>query len=311
MRQTVLLLLTLLLFGCRSDHDQQQAFSLQGAWMLQQITTPEDHTYPYDASNGTWLRFYQGDSILYECWLTQTEQALIVAPQESCGVMLIEKGGGEYLYLENEDPRPLNILNDSTITIQRMGRIYTWQRNDSIAQEWSEEILSLAKRDLTSSFANSETHSYVLSAKERHQASSILIALFLVPALAGRLHDVEVLDMRNIGHFAPHRTYNRNHIETVGIIDLMIFDIVIDRFAQVVTFLSIDRLNGIAKITVAACLHLYKHNRVAILRNDINVAMHGVPVASQNHKSLLSQIAGRQFFTPDTHLQMFRQFFLM
>ena len=173
MKKILLILMAgMLLAGC-SMRRKQSDFSLQGAWVMTQVTVPEGDTYPYSTDEGTWLRLYEGDSMMYECQLTQTAQSLVVRPDGKCGVTLIDKGGGEHLYLEGEDPRPLTVVNDSTITIQRMGRVHTWQRADSIAKEWGTEIRAIIDKDLEKGETSGDLHNYVLSATEREQANVI------------------------------------------------------------------------------------------------------------------------------------------
>jgi hypothetical protein len=86
--------------------------------------------------------------------------------------MLINKGNGEYLYLENDNPRPLTIKNDSTIIIQRNGALLTWHRADDIEKEWGTEIKDIITTDLKQT-NEKEIQSYVLSAKERQQTNVI------------------------------------------------------------------------------------------------------------------------------------------
>ena len=172
----------LLLAGC-SMKNKHPEFSLQGAWVMTQVTIPEGDMYPYSPNGGTWLRLYDADSVMYECQLTVTEQALVVKPEGKSVVTLIDKGGGEHLYLEEDDPRPLTVLNDSTITIQRMGRIYMWQRADSITKEWGMEIRALIDSESGNEMTANDTHSYVLSAKEREQASVIHKLIYAIIAI--------------------------------------------------------------------------------------------------------------------------------
>lgn len=176
------LMAVLLLTGCGMKNRRQE-FSLQGAWVMTQVTLPEGYTYRYPASTGTWLRLYEGDSIMYECRLTQTEEALVVSPEEKCGVSLIDRGHGEFLYLEGDEPRPLLVVDDSTVTIQRMGRVYAWRRVGSIAQEWGAEIRALIDRDVEHGAIANDTHSYVLSAKEREQANVIHRLVYAIIAV--------------------------------------------------------------------------------------------------------------------------------
>lgn len=162
----------MLLAGC-SMREKRPPFSLKGVWVMKQVVVPQGYVYEYPADEGTWMRLYEGDSMMYEFRLTLTEQALVVKPESKCGVTLIDKGHDEHLYLEEEDPRPLIVMNDTTITIQRMGRVSTWQRAENIEREWGTEIRAIIERDLVNGATSDDMHNYVLSAKEREQADII------------------------------------------------------------------------------------------------------------------------------------------
>lgn len=162
----------MLLAGC-SMREKRPPFSLKGVWVMKQVVVPQGYVYEYPADEGTWMRLYEGDSMMYEFKLTLTEQALVVKPESKCSVTLIDKGHDEHLYLEEEDPRPLIVMNDTTITIQRMGRVSTWQRAENIEREWGTEIRAIVERDLVNGATSDDMHNYVLSAKEREQADII------------------------------------------------------------------------------------------------------------------------------------------
>ncbi len=173
MKKFLLLLMAgMLLAGC-SMREKRPPFSLKGVWVMKQVVVPQGYVYEYPADEGTWMRLYEGDSMMYEFRLTLTEQALVVKPESKCGVTLIDKGHDEHLYLEEEDPRPLIVMNDTTITIQRMGRVSTWQRAENIEREWGTEIRAIVERDLVNGATSDDMHNYVLSAKERKQADII------------------------------------------------------------------------------------------------------------------------------------------
>ena len=109
-----------LLAGC-SDSKDDKAYTLQGAWVLQQMDRPVGYTEKYSETTGTQLRLYDGDSVMYQCRLTRTKSGLIIRPIEQTPVRLIDKGHGEHLYLEGDDPRPLTVADDSTLVIQHRG----------------------------------------------------------------------------------------------------------------------------------------------------------------------------------------------
>ena len=64
--------------------------------------------------------------------------------------------------------------DDTTMTIQRNGILYTWHRADEIADEWGEEISAI----ILSNSQEEETHRFVLSAKERKQANVIHVLIY-------------------------------------------------------------------------------------------------------------------------------------
>ena len=178
----VVLFAVTLLVGCNSEGSKSKPYCLQGAWMLSHYETPMGHTETF-SSDRTFLRIYKGDSALFQCRLTNTESAMIIQPQLQCIVTLIDKGGGENVYIEGEDPRPLTLKDDTTIVIQQNGVLYTWHRADRIGQEWGEEICSIiAAGSLHGD--NEYVSSYVLSAKERQQAGIIHVLLFSIMAVA-------------------------------------------------------------------------------------------------------------------------------
>ena len=109
---------------------------------------------------------------MYQCRLTRSESALVIQPSEISDVKVIDTGDKERLYLEDSDPFPLTILDDSTITIQQGGILYTWRRADEIAKEWKKEICGIISDDLSDDHQG-EFHSYVLSSKERRQENMI------------------------------------------------------------------------------------------------------------------------------------------
>lgn len=186
MKQILLLMASCLLLGCNTTVKKQ--YLLQGAWILRQVDYPTGYTETYAETEGTILRLYDADSIMYQCWLTRTESGLIVKPGIQLHVTLIDKGHREYVYLEGDYPRPLTVAEDSTIVIQQQGVLYTWHRVDYIANDWSTEIRGFFVTDMPKD-GTGEKQNYVLSPKERRQASFIqwilaAFAIFIILAVA-------------------------------------------------------------------------------------------------------------------------------
>jgi len=94
MKNFLSILAVCLLLGCTSKDDDRGAWTLEGAWTLRQVTYPFDRADDtYSERDGTVLRIYDGDSVMYQCWLIRTETGLIVRPDMKCSVTLIDKGG--------------------------------------------------------------------------------------------------------------------------------------------------------------------------------------------------------------------------
>jgi len=179
MKHTPILMAACLVLGCNTGSKDDKAYTLQGAWVLQQVDHPIGHTEKFSEATGTLLRLYDGDSVMHQCRLTRTESGLIIKPVGQTPVRLIDKGHGEHLYLEGDDPRPLTVADDSTLVIQRNGALYTWRLSNDIATEWGTEIREIMAADLERRDDGREQHSYVLSPKERRQANMIHAFIFL------------------------------------------------------------------------------------------------------------------------------------
>ena len=181
MRFVLMAIALCLLMACHDNTgSDEQSFVLQGAWTLQQVDYPYGRTETFSMRQGMPLRLYEGDSVIYTCMIAKTETGLIVRHSMMNHVTLLSKGNGEYVYMEDGDPRPLTIVNDSTIVIQRNGALSTWHRADDIAQDWNTEIKNIITADLQLKDENG-TQSYVLSAKERRQAD--VIHIFIIATI--------------------------------------------------------------------------------------------------------------------------------
>ena len=130
-------------------------------------------------NDGTSCLIYDHNNMLYECNISTTPTGLIIQPTAKSTVTLIDKGNGEWLYLENGDPHPLHVT-DSTITIQRIGILYTWHRDNTLYNEWGADIRDIIVRE----YGNPEAENikYMLSAKER-QLTNYIHWLIVIVAL--------------------------------------------------------------------------------------------------------------------------------
>lgn len=177
MKHFLMILTSCLLLGYSPNSSQDKQYLLQGAWILRQVVYPYGRTDTFSEQEGAPLRLYDGDSVIYTCLVAKTETGLIVRHSMKHHITLIDKGIGEYVYLEDDEPRPLTVANDTTIVIQRNGSLASWHRADDIAKEWGEEIRDIVTADLQRSDTD-DTQSYMLSAKERQQANVIHWMLF-------------------------------------------------------------------------------------------------------------------------------------
>ena len=186
MKNAFFLLLICLATACSKGVDRER-YRLHGAWTLRHVEHPVGSQYDYSIDKGaTFCIVYDGDSLLYTCQMAKTPSGLVVVPVDISQVTLIDKGGGELLYLEDGDPHPLTIGPDSLLIIQRHGVQYTWVRADDIFNEWGPELRSLIADDLEHKSAT--PNRYVLSTRERQQERTIqwfglLIGLAVVLAI--------------------------------------------------------------------------------------------------------------------------------
>ena len=134
-----LLLLLLTLVSC--THRQQPArdrSDLAGAWVLRHVEYPSGTEEDYSMQgDDTSCLIYDHKNRLYACNISTTPTGLLVKPTAATTVTLVDKGGGEWLYLEDGDPHPLRV---SDSTIHRLGILYTFSRDASLYSEWGADI---------------------------------------------------------------------------------------------------------------------------------------------------------------------------
>ena len=96
----------------------------------------------------------------------------------------------------------------------------------------------------------------------------------------------EILNMTNLRHFTAHFSHDGDDVKSPRIVKLSTADVVVDGHAQILLLLVVDRLQRVGNVTVAPCLHLYKHYPFSLLCYDVDVAVYGMPVAFKNDKPL-------------------------
>ena len=199
----LLITMCLLVFSCNDAEKDEQAFFLKGAWLLKHLEYPAGAEQDYTREgNGTLCHIFTTDSVLYECKLTATPTGLVINPRAISKITLIDKGNGEQLYLEGDDPHPLTIVNDTTIIIQRSGVKFTSIKADDIFEEWGETICQTIETDLEDN--KSGNSRYVLSARERQQERTIMLfacfstLIFIIALLLVRLIFVNRREKRQL-----------------------------------------------------------------------------------------------------------------
>ncbi len=166
-RRTILwTLLTLFLAGCNVNNPKEEVLNgLPGAWMLKHIVYPTDYERHFPEDGHTFCRIWNKDTTFLKCQVQSTASGIVIISGDNGSFELFNKGNNEYLYHENETPRPLRILNDSTITIQINGAIYTWIRNREMSEKRMDEIRNIVA-NATEEDNNTLTR-YMLSTSER------------------------------------------------------------------------------------------------------------------------------------------------
>lgn len=141
-RHLKLILLALVtLSSCSHKDSGRNVPNLNGAWTLRSVIYPEGHKFRYPNDGGTTLlRFYEGDSCLYECQWTVSPSGNVIIPNGKVSFTLIHKGNHDMLYLEDGHHRPLAFVDDTTVVIQQIGVKYTWIRNRTLPEKRMEEI---------------------------------------------------------------------------------------------------------------------------------------------------------------------------
>ena len=182
-KKWLIILVALLFVGCGQE---EREYVMQGVWTLQSREYPgggrSEITSEDEDAHGL---IYDGDSMVYVCRLIRTPSGLVMTPMERGSVTVVNKGGGEFLYLEGNYPHPLVMLDDSTMTIQRDGVKYGYRRADDIWREWGDDMRDIVASDTGT--MDAEPTNYVFSAKEREQASTIhwlIYAMIVILLLA-------------------------------------------------------------------------------------------------------------------------------
>ncbi|MCH5175387.1 MAG: hypothetical protein J1F40_05835 [Prevotellaceae bacterium] len=168
------MLSAILLSGCNTQKKEKSG--LQGAWALQKITPPDDSTHEYHVAL---YRIYDEDGMLYEYQLLPSEEAgdvLISGDMKS--YTCIDKGGGDFLYLEGNKQCMLEMPNDTTMVTQQFGMLYTWTHANTLSDSRLEEIKQIVSKDQVSAGSGTERH--ILPQEETNHTHIYIIIIIAV-----------------------------------------------------------------------------------------------------------------------------------
>lgn len=121
------ILLTLLLLVSCKGSDEEHDFDIRGVWELKCIRVPGVNEFEYTENSIVPVKVFT-DSIFYVGRESASPKGFMFSPSYSGRYKLIDKGGGEYLYLEDSDHSRLTVMDDSTINITDAGRVCEWRR---------------------------------------------------------------------------------------------------------------------------------------------------------------------------------------
>ena len=173
------ILLLMLLYGCEGQNSHDELYGLPGAWMLSSLVYPEgvEQTFPCDGVS--LCRIFGKDTTYYDCRLCSTASGIVIIPQAKGDFEVIYKGNNEFLYFEDGNLRPLTMVDDTTLIIQKHGVRYTWVRNCSMTESRINGIRDIVAND--SNDVDAEVMRYVLSTSERElKATNNMLAYIVV-----------------------------------------------------------------------------------------------------------------------------------
>lgn len=161
----ILFMFALFIVAC-SDSEESKDNAVMGVWSLVKETYPEGMSSYYPTEEGnTYLRLYPNDSIFYYCMFSNSASGMTIVPVSKGNYSLVYKGGGEYLYFEDDQPRPFTLVCDTIMTTQRNGRVSTWHKVNTLPEDRIADIQNVLDNDTT--LSDGMTNHYVISTAER------------------------------------------------------------------------------------------------------------------------------------------------
>ncbi len=174
----------MMLMGCGKEA-QPEMFGLPGAWTMKKVVYPSGLEVDYPHKAQTYCRIFDKDSMFYEC-ITDAISSEVIIKGTDKGKFEVKKVGDRLVYTENGALRPLDIVDDSTIIIQKSGVRSTWRRNREMSERRIEEIRNIV--EYTTDERTKELRDFVFSMSERElQTTNHHLVYTLIALLAATL----------------------------------------------------------------------------------------------------------------------------
>ena len=119
-------------------------------------------------------------------------------------------------------------------------------------------------------------------------------------------HDVDVLDVVDDGMGHAECSHYGDDVEAGGGVYVPVAHVVADGVAQVTALLPVNGLFGGGEFGVAAGLDFYEYDDLALLGDDVDVAVTRVPVAFQDDVALVAKIFYGHLLAPRASLRVLR-----
>lgn len=163
--------------------NEKQDFDIKGVWRLECIHVIGGNDYNYDVRENLVPTKIYDDSAYYVAYQNVDPNRFLFRPSYSGKYKLIDKGAGEYLYLEDNDHHQLTVVNDTVINVQDVGRVCEWHRISEADNVNAKDMLSVVEQFKDS--WDEDENSYVFTEKERtlttdkHNLTAVIICIVL------------------------------------------------------------------------------------------------------------------------------------
>ncbi len=160
-----LVLMMCSVWSCDKPHSSEELYGFPGTWILQKMTFPTGYERHYPQGKQHVCLIIGRDTTFYNCRFHYTETGVVVLAGGVGKSEIKPDGDNEYLLFENGARRPLTVINDTTIVIQRHGIQYTWIRDTKMSEKCVREICDIVAH--ADKNPNSELMQYSISTSER------------------------------------------------------------------------------------------------------------------------------------------------